>query len=366
MREECNNSASSLLPGILTKGGRVCGHRCWDVLVVGNGPAGFRLAAQLADAGQSVLCVGRDRRPRDLLETLPPDTLARVTSPTAVSPCFERTSRWGSAVGIVRDPILDPGGSHRLVDRDRFDAGLGRHASACGACIVHGAVGRITRADNIWSVEVDGSLLNARLLVDATGRASHVARQIGVRRVWLDRLTGVANSFVVPGRRPHAVDIIAAPGGWWYAGPSICGDSIAIFFTDPDLSEFQAARCDGLAALARQSTALDGWVFDGSKRYYAAASGWLRQFSGPGWLAIGDAAMCLDPLSASGVTHALETADLAAAAWLAGDLYGYHLALLSQLQGYLSARANVYGRETGFRRHRFWARRNSEMTHHAS
>ena len=42
-------------------------------------------------------------------------------------------------------------------------------------------------------------------------------------------------------------------------------------------------------------------------RIVSAASARLRELAGPGWLAVGDAALSFDPLAAQGVTWALES-----------------------------------------------------------
>ena len=61
---------------------------------------------------------------------------------------------------------------------------------------------------------------------------------------------------------------------------------------------------------------------DGPGGYCAAHSSWIEAASGPGWLAVGDAALACDPLSSQGLFNALYSALMAANALrraLAGD-----------------------------------------------
>jgi flavin-dependent dehydrogenase len=87
-----------------------------------------------------------------------------------------------------------------------------------------------------------------------------------------------------------------------------------------------------------------------------------------GWLALGDALIALDPLSASGITGALE--DAIAAAETIGRLLGvtdngetrdirsaYAARANATLMQYLAERCAIYGRDNRWRKYGFWQRR---------
>jgi flavin-dependent dehydrogenase len=79
-----------------------------------------------------------------------------------------------------------------------------------------------------WNVELDGlGQTNAAFVVDATGRASSVARNRGVRRRRLDRLVALV-AFIDLASEFESI-IEAAPSGWWYAAALPAGRAVAAF-----------------------------------------------------------------------------------------------------------------------------------------
>ena len=83
--------------------------------------------------------------------------------------------------------------------------------------------------------------------------------------------------------------------------------------------------------------------------------------TGPGWVAVGDAARTLDPLSGQGLTAALASALLAARAVLAPDpasaLEGYGARIQALHRAHIEAGRAQYLRERRFTDSPFWQRR---------
>ena len=100
---------------------------------------------------------------------------------------------------------------------------------------------------------------------------------------------------------------------------------------------------------------------DSSGGYCAAHSSWIEAASGPGWLAVGDAALACDPLSSQGLFNALYSALTAATALrraLAGDtgaLTDYQRIIARVVDVYRDHLAAWYGLENRWPDQTFWA-----------
>lgn len=116
-----------------------------DVLVVGAGPAGAAVAAQLAGHCRVALVGRAVQAGRAIGETLP--AAARVIlsdlgvwdafAAQGHRPAWSRRSLWGSSEVIFQDALFDPHGAGWHLDRKRFDAMLLEAARSRGMpCLV--------------------------------------------------------------------------------------------------------------------------------------------------------------------------------------------------------------------------------------
>ncbi|MFM9852920.1 MAG: geranylgeranyl diphosphate reductase [Sphingomonadaceae bacterium] len=158
-------------------------NECYDVVVIGGGPAGATAARDLAAIGRSVLLLDRAGRikpcggaipPRLIRDFEIPDALlvARATSARMVSPASRR----------VDMPVGD--GFVGMVDRSTFDEWLRARAAQAGA---------VRRTGRFEAIERDAaggatvcysagrgkamSRVGARIIIGADGARSAVARQ---------------------------------------------------------------------------------------------------------------------------------------------------------------------------------------------
>ena len=95
----------------------------------------------------------------------------------------------------------------------------------------------------------------------------------------------------------------------------------------------------------------------------------LNAVAGPGWLAVGDAAVSFDPLSSQGIMSALEAAFAAAEAIAAGGdapLARYAATVTGRYRNYLVERAQYYGAERRWPDSQFWQRRQLHTRAHAN
>jgi flavin-dependent dehydrogenase len=88
-----------------------------------------------------------------------------------------------------------------------------------------------------------------------------------------------------------------------------------------------------------------------------ASSFRLNHVTGPRWLAIGDAATALDPLSSHGLGNALFTGMRAGEAIATGDFAAYEKAVDTMWNAYVSRRRELYAAERRWPSSPFWSRR---------
>jgi geranylgeranyl reductase len=167
---------------------------CFDVVVVGGGPAGATAATDLAKRGRSVLLLERGNRIKPCGGAIPPKLIedfeipesllvARATAARIISPSARR----------VDMPI--EGGYVGMVDREVFDEWLRERAAAAGVVRCEGDFHELTRDSagravihyrlSRHSVPGERFKVCARAVIGADGARSAVARQCvpGAERV---------------------------------------------------------------------------------------------------------------------------------------------------------------------------------------
>ena len=299
----------------------------WAAIVAGAGPAGALAALTLARSGRRTLLADKvgDRADKAgdyagpigealpeaagrLLRSLDLPVLDAAGAHASIGGIL---SSWSSDELIAIDAFRHPDGRGWRLDRARFDADLRTAAVAAGAVWRADRVRSVRRLGGGWEVGFeDGRVEHARWIVDATGRHRLLSRRLGVPRVFGPRLVAVyARGSSGVALRTDRTLIEAVPEGWWYAARLPSGAPIAGFHTDAHTAAM--LRSDA-GAWARQlsrtrhiARLLGGVQFDGKVRAVDARGGRLGEFSGPGWIACGDAAMCFDPISGQGIFSAL-------------------------------------------------------------
>jgi flavin-dependent dehydrogenase len=352
-----------------------------DVAVVGGGPAGGALALRLARAGTAVhLFEAADNaRPR-LGETLSPavNPLLRELGlwqrfvELGSVPSHQTASAWGSDAVFERPFLFSPHGNGWHVDRSRFDAMFTDEAERAGAVIHPGArVHSVRRGGSCFVLRVGRSTMTARSVVDATGRGARIARQIGARRTQLDQLVCAGRTFEIDPDEPTGDTMLeAAQHGWWYAAPLPAAGEvrrrvIACFTDAPTAATMALGTPEGWAEMVAATRHMRGLVDRGRPgpvRVVTAASQCLTPCAGPGWVAIGDAALAVDPLSSGGVPFALRTAAAGAEVLLSLRAAPDYADLVDEVAAqYRHTRWEIYGWERRFATRPFWQVRLSAV-----
>ncbi|MFN7960767.1 MAG: NAD(P)/FAD-dependent oxidoreductase [Thermoanaerobaculia bacterium] len=363
----------------------------FDVVVAGGGPAGLALALTLVRHTRLTVLVierGAYLDPR-VGETLSPGVQGLLEylgvwqgfGEAGHLPAFGTTAAWGSAAPATRDFLLSPFGSGWHLDRRRFDADLALAAESQGAVPWRGA--------QLLSVEPRGSgwrlavsrpggveTLEARFLVDATGKGAALSRRLGGDRRVLDRQVAITATLRFARQEPaETLTLVeACEVGWWYSARLPGRERVVALITDADLAQAEGLaspeRWQGaLAAMPSTARRLAGGHLLGRPRVVAAHSACLTQVVGEGWLAVGDAAACHDPLSSSGIARALDGGIAAARALHASLALGRAEALAEYqrresqaFDQYCATRARYYQLEQRWPEAPYWRRRQRLIT----
>ena len=358
----------------------------FDIAVIGAGIAGSAVA--LAAAGQHrVLLVDEgvgtdDCRPIDVLvpgarELLVDLALLKDVNRMARSVCLGQSYWWGTDQARITDYRFDENGTGWHLDPRALEQRLRRRAVLRGARLLASSrLVSISGGDGGWSLRLQGDGHNvtaqARLLVDATGERSSVARHLGVERRVLDTfelfgLTGVVRDETA-WRGFTLTESVR--DGWWQCAPLDglrrrmltfhTGSGSGSQISAPDLYD-RAVSLRGMGPELRRMRFLAAPALIRRQSRCSA----LRSFAGRAWLAVGDAAATFDPLEGGGLLHGLRSAGCAARACdahLAGNglaLQDYGEALEAEIARSQADRMAVYGAECRWPESTFWASRQT-------
>lgn len=328
-----------------------------DVLVIGGGVAGLAAAITLRQQGRTVVVVNRDIVNSKIRagESLTSSALAALKELGVADsflanrhlPCYGNCSCWGNNQLAFFDFIQSPLGQGWYIDRSKFELMLFDKALSMDVQFTSAArLPKLERKEGAWQYDNGNETIAGKILVDASGRNSWLCRQLGVNRDTEDKQ--VAAMMLMPGNsinNAHSL-IEAVEDGWWYV--AVAGNNeICIYFTDPDL-HLQADLDDPAylflkkdktrfvkhRVLGQQQSLLQAPQLTG------AGSSMLSQFAGEGWLATGDAACAMDPLSSHGLTFALRSG--IDAGWAAAGALGESVLSLTEYEEKLSLAASVY------------------------
>jgi flavin-dependent dehydrogenase len=232
---------------------------------------------------------------------------------------------------------------------------------------------------NYWEIHIRGPGTTTRkircdYLIDATGRLGHIARRLGVSRKIHDRLVGVGSIGQLSNDSisESVILVEACEYGWWYAS-LVPGNRISVvLMSDADIvSQRQAARPDRWQSMLNEmnlmSKRLRGVRFTETPKAFACSSSCLQQLGGENWVAVGDAAASHDPLSSTGIPHAIGSgihgARVAANSLFSNGqlLESYRQSIHGDFSQYLRTHWQYYRRENRWPESIFWKRRTTSI-----
>lgn len=311
-----------------------------DVLIAGAGPAGSVTAKLIADAGFKVILLERSEfdtfRPGESLspavKTLLQDL--KLWDPFVELhpfPSYGTRYVWGNAMPEMHTHLFTAHGTGWHVERLALDHMLALEAVKAGAQLFKGC--RLLNADyengGNFRVRVAGKnnefTLQAKFLVDASGRKAFLSTQMDAERIVFDRLVGIAAQFDDKDTNGHLYTMVEATAdGWWYSAPLNTNTSVVMLMTDGDLAVKKHMHELDIWLQALMETDLTAAHFKGRKikcgtsTFSAVSQRVIKSSSDERpWLNVGDAALSVDPVSGSGVIRALTTAKEAASCAIA-------------------------------------------------
>lgn len=371
----------------------------FDVAIIGGGPAGTASAIYLARLGHTVLVLEKSNYEYTRIgETLSPSTRLPLIDLGVWDLFIESCpiashgikSVWGGNDSQSISFVFNPFGTGWHIDRQKFDVILSNKAAAEGAVIRTGSLvtdivpkmgiekkwvikfyNKYEEVESKRDPPLNGETsFQAKSLLIGTGRSPILVRKLGAQQIVSDSLVGLASRFYGEVETKDSFILIeASEEGWWYSAPVPSRGLIVVFMTDSDImvrnhlnsesewmghferTYYTKARCSGFTLLA------------GPNPFLASSQRLIRSVYEDKWLAVGDAALAVDPLSASGIPFALKSGRDAANAldqWLSGDssaARNYDAQIDNEFHHYLKKRAFYYGLETRWQNSLFWKRR---------
>lgn len=310
---------------------------CCDVLVIGGGPAGSTMASLLARQGRRVVLVEKCRHPRfHIGESLLPANV----------PLFEALGlrEQIAAIGMPKygvEFVSPQHAQHSFVEfsqawddrlpmawqvrRSDFDEVLFRHAQAQGAQVVEDCLVRCVAFDAEGATvhaemgEGQARSWRARYVVDASGRDTLLARQLGIKQrnprhnsaAMFGHFRGARR---LPGDKLQGnISIFWFEHGWFWFIPLADGitsvGAVAWPYymkgRDKPVREFfldTIAMCPKLTERLAGAQIVSEVEATGNYSYVCDRS------HGPNYLLLGDAYAFVDPVFSSGVMLAMQSA----------------------------------------------------------
>ena len=375
----------------------------YDVVVLGAGPAGLAAAIAITtNTDASVLVVDR-QSPGQLRvgENCPPETLLLLKQLGVLEafyqgghePCPGFASIWGRATPGYNDFIVNPLGPSWRLNRPAFDAMLAAQAERCGAqlCWSTSFIGcqvgdnqplnhQPNRASsytlNLKQQKTHTNQgIQAGFVIDATGSKSRFAKALNIHKTLNDQLYATVR-FAEVSHSQHQklskqVQLEATPFGWCYQARLPHNKLVSMVVSEHAL--LAAIKTDQYQGFeqALNSTLLIGPCIAQlplqqlSFHHYALEPGLLNTLEGTNWMAIGDAALSFDPISAQGIYKGLNHGLLAAKKvqdWLAkayAETTDYSAKVKQQYQIYRRTRDQVYAKEQRWGNSDFWQQRHA-------
>lgn len=363
--------------------------KSFDVIIIGGGPAGAATGLTiLKKSGISVAILEQSNysKPR-VGEVLSPgmrpmleyfDVWDSFKSEHPLD-AFSSKALWGNEELSVTDYLFTTYGSGWHLNRVAFDRMLtNKFMEQGGSLMTNTKFLKAEKHGDGWKVYIRSGnkeeILFTSYIVDGSGRKGSFVKNQKTIRVFDDRLIGVGCfGDTRPGAQlEQSILIEAVEYGWWYSAPTPNNKVSIILMTDLDIvSDLKAVSCNNWMRLLRSTKETSKqlkYVESSLKpKSFLAHSSKLTTAGNKNWLAVGDAFSSHDPLSSSGIPHALGSGAFAGRV-VVGSLMGNHTLLQdytneisNQYLSYLKTKGEYYAHEQRWSESKFWKRRTDSI-----
>ncbi|PVZ71507.1 NAD(P)/FAD-dependent oxidoreductase [Pelagibaculum spongiae] len=358
----------------------------YDVIILGRGVAGLASAIHLlcSQSGLTIALIGAQpkfRQPQG--ETLAASAEQELKMLGVWSdfckkkfPIISQTfSNWGTKklIPTTYNALSKLGWQ---VDRDVFYHCFEKKIKKISGqylCSIMEPILQLKKDNSYWNVITKNTAVMGRILIDCSGRR-HVSFRQTSKKNNIDKLCcsyaylSLNSGIVTP---TPGVLIEPVKNGWWYS-TLLPNQTMALsYFTDSNLlpkkigSDIQSIQ-KILAASNYTRRRIESGGFDwlSTPKICQASTSRLQRFAGNNWLAVGDSAMTLDPLSSHGITTALWSARKAAETILKQNIHltpfcsdSYHQEMELAFENFLLQKNAIYQMENEFPENIFWKNR---------
>lgn len=362
----------------------------YDVVIAGAGPGGCASAIVLANSGFKVALIDEPLKGFKIGESLPGaairmlrrlgiNQLSDLMNGQQFAPCLANVSAWGDNKWTYTDALKNPeGGGWHLV-RESFDISLRQKALASGATLFDGKAGKINAEQSgqsgyrIHFKHKKHSLpdyLESDWIIDATGRSSVVLKQLGIQRTkHHDQLAAVCWLKPKFDEKDQTSRIKSVRNGWFYSALLPDQHRVLAFYglpvevaemiRNPELFHEAVNKTNILNYEIKHESLAVG--LQATKAGLSKAN----KVEGDRWVAVGDAALALDPLSSQGMFFSLYSGIKGAETIIQSMAMGYESKYISSqyqnkvdevFEANQKSRKYYYTSELRYVDHPFWNR----------
>ncbi|MBV8842006.1 MAG: NAD(P)/FAD-dependent oxidoreductase [Bryobacterales bacterium] len=310
------------------------------VAVLGGGPAGAFAAAGLAQAGLKTTLFDEKlgwEKPCGGGLTYK----AYTKYPFLIdNPCPKRLVHQ-TVLGAPKTGEATMDLAHPLVIYSRLDLNrmLLERAERAGAALEQSRIMQIEKRDNGWLLKTRNGAAEADYCIIAMG-ARNPLRDVGTQ--WSAADTMSALGYYVPATRER-IDIQFLPKleGYIWVFPR-CGHLSVGICGKGEPAQSLRARLE--AYMEERSISRTDAVFYSHMLPSLETGGWRRnRVAGEGWMAVGDSAGLVDPITGEGIYYAMRSGDLASQV-VVNDAYG----LSEKAEAYRAALAQEFSHDLEF------------------
>jgi len=330
-----------------------------DLLVVGGGIAGCAVALACAAELQRVVILHAGDE-RQGTESISPDGCRRLKQYSIdIGSTFSSVLAWWGADHVVTSPC--PGA--RVVQRNALADQIRGRAMEKAVLQRCKSILTLARGDGMWTASYrdhEGVVrsIEAKNICDATGRRGAVGRLLGARRINLDKLCCMSVSIV--DFKKVGTWTEATSNGWW----NLCSDgnkTTLAFYSLPNLFRNAGRTFETFFVETQEMRRMISITNHSAPRVLVCGSSILAPCAGPGWFAVGDAAMTVQPLASAGIAKALRDSQLALKV-LETDGLEYYSRYRQEFADYSKSLSAQYELEGRWKESDFW--KHFSRTHH--